>query len=206
MPDGDQGNGNGTSVDLANVSAGATDTSADGFNKEKIVALSKLLGNLLGGIKQLKEFSLSKEELEEVGIASSFQDLPCTFDIRLTREADTDVETTRIRRELKHILISSRVQGGEACSGEKCLTYVDVGIEHCVKPSKKVSTFWKVVRWTLVAAVALAAVAGTVVFVNNFSSSTQNMEISHSVFRLQNGTTNLTQKAVLNIQGEVKRK
>lgn len=204
MGNGEQDKVEGAPENTSNMSTGSIDASVDSPKKDKSVALSELIDGMIESLKQLKNSSFSKEDLKRTGIASSFQDLPCTFDICLTKENGKNEETTRIRRELKHILkkkFSSRVRGGKACSGEKYQTYVDLGIEHCVKPSKQISPSWKVVCWVLVVVVVLL-----VALVNNFPSSKQNMEISHSVFRLQNGTTNLTQKAVLNIQGEVKRK
>ena len=172
---------------------------------EKTAILLEWIEGVIGNLRKLKTSLSSKESLENLGIASSFQELPCTFDICLTKETGTKEETTRIRRELKHILkkkFSSQGRGGKVCSGEKYQTYVDVGIEHYIKPSKWVSTFWKVVRWALVAVVALLVAVGAVALVNKFSSSKQSVEISQSVVHLLDGTTNLTQKVEMSVKCE----
>lgn len=188
----------------SNAPTGVPGVAADGSNKEKAVALSELIDGMIESLKQLKNSSCSSEDLKKLGIASSFQDLPCTFDICLTKETGTNEETTRIRRELKQILkkkFSSRVRGGKIYSGEKYLTYVDVGIEHYEKPTKWASTSWKIVRCVLAVIVALLALVGVVSFANWVSPPRQKTEISNSVVRQFDGT-NLTQKAEMSVEYE----
>ena len=172
--------------------------------KSEGITFSEFLKEMTESLNKLKEPAFSKEELESCGIASSFQDLPCTFDICLTKETGTNEETTRIRRELKQILkkkFSSRVRGGKIYSGEKYLTYVDVGIEHYEKPTKWASISWKIVRCVLAVIVALLALVGVVSFANWFSPPRQKTEISNSVVRQFDGT-NLTQKAEMSVEYE----
>lgn len=188
----------------ADAPTGVPGTSADSPKKDTGVALSELIDGMIESLKQLKNSSFSNEDLKKLGIASSFQDLPCTFDICLTKETGTNEETTRIRRELKHILkkkFSSQGRGGKVCSGEKYLTYVDVGIEHYEKPAKWVSTFWKAVRWVLAAVIMLLAVVGVVSFANRLSPPRQKTEISNNVVRQFDGT-NLTQKVEMSFKCE----
>lgn len=178
---------------------------ADSPKKDTAVAFSELIEGMIESLKQLKNSSCSNEDLEKLGIALSFQDLPCTFDICFTKETGTNEETTRIRRELKHILkkkFSSQGRGGKVCSGEKYLTYVDVGIEHYEKPAKWLSVIGKIVCWVLAVVVVLLVSVGTVALVNKFSSSKQSVEISQSVVHLLNGTTNLTQKVEMSVKCE----
>ena len=68
----------------SNAPTGVPGVAADGSNKEKAVALSELIDGMIESLKQLKNSSCSGEDLKKLGIASSFQDLPCTFDICLT--------------------------------------------------------------------------------------------------------------------------
>lgn len=188
----------------SNAPTGVPGTSADGSNKERTVALSELIDGMIESLKQLKNSSCSNEDLKKLGIASSFQVLPCTFDICLTKEIGTNEETTRIRRELKHILkkkFSSRVRGGKVCSGEKYQTYVDVGIEHYVKPSKRGAGRKNAGVVALGVIVALLALVGVVSFANWFSPPRQKTEISNSVVRQFDGT-NLTQKAEMSVEYE----
>ena len=173
-------------------------------SQSKPVTLAELIDGMIESLKQLKNSSFSNADLKKLGIASSFQDLPCIFDICLTKETDTNEETTRIRRELKHILkkkFLSQVRGGKVCSGEKYLTYVDVGIEHCVKPSKRVAGWKNTGVVALGVIVALLALVGVVSFANWLSPPRQKTEISNSVVRRFDGT-NLTQKAEISVEYE----
>lgn len=192
------------SVNSSNAPTGAPDTSSDGSNKDKAVALSELIDGMIESLKQLKNPSFSNADLKKLGIALSFQDLPCTFDICLTKETGTNEETTRIRRELKQILkkkFSSQVRGGKVYSGEKYLTYVDVGIEHCVKPSKRGAGWKNAGVVALGVIVALLALVGVVSFANWLSPPRQKTEITNSVVRQFDGT-NLTQKAEISVEYE----
>ncbi len=169
------------------------------------VTLSELLKGVTESLSRLKEPSFSKEDLENKGIMTSFQNLPCTVDICYTKDDGKNEETTRIRSEFKHILkkrFTSRVRGGNACSGEKYLTYVDVGIEHCVKPSK-LGIWWK--KAGGVALVVLVLV-GVVSIASCFSPHRQKTEISHSVVRMLNGKTNLFQKVEMKMNYEEREK
>lgn len=176
----------------------------DKDKKGKGAKLSDLIEGMIGDLDKLKNSSFSEEDLRELGIASSFKNLPCTFDICLTQNVGTNEETTRIRRGLKHILkrrFSSRVQGGKGCSGEKYLTYVEVGIEHCVKPIKRNEGLKK----AGCVSVALLALVGVASIVNVFSPPKQKKEISNSIVRQFDGT-NLMQKVEMKMNYEEREK
>lgn len=209
MADDDKDKGKEPPAPTSDTSAGTPSTPADGSKKGEAEILSGLIDGMIGCLGTLKSSSFSEVELKELGIASSLKNLPCTFDICLTQNVGANEETTRIRRGVKHVLkkrFSSEGRGGKVYSREKYLTYVDVGIEHCVKPSKQGSMLCRAGFVVLVTVVVLAAAVGTVILVNKFSASKQGVEISHSVVHMLNGTTNLSQKVVVNIQGEVERK
>ena len=172
------------------------------FGKKR-VTLSEFFKGVTENLNKLKEPVFSKEELERRGITSSFQNFPCVFDICRTKEGWFKHETTRIKSSLKHILTSKcSSQDKELAVQETYLTYVDVGIEHYEKLAKWLSVIGKIVCWVLAVVVVLLVSVGTVALVNKFSSSKQSVEISQSVVRLLNGTTNLAQKVEMSVKCE----
>ena len=172
------------------------------------ITLSELLKGVTESLNRLKEPSFSKEELERKGVVSSFQNFPCTFDICYTKDDGKNEETTRIKSEFRHILkkrFLSRAQGEKTCSGEKYLTYVDVGIEHCVKPSK-LGIWWKKAGCVALGViVALFVLVGVASIANWLSPPKQKKDISNSIVRLFDGT-NLMQKVEMKMNYEEREK
>ena len=172
------------------------------------ITLSELLEGVTESLKKLKEPLFSKEKLEKTGIVSSFQNFPCTFDICHTKDDGENEETTRIRSELKHILkkrFSSRARGGKVCSGEKYLTYVDVGIEHCVKPIKQGEGWRKACCVSVGVIGVVLALVGVVSIASCFSPPRQKKDISNSIVRQFDGT-NLLQKVEMKMNYEEREK
>lgn len=172
------------------------------------ITLSELLKGVTESLNRLKEPSFSKEELERKGVVSSFQNFPCTFDICYTKDDGKNEETTRIKSEFRHILkkrFLSRARGGKVCSGEKYLTYVDVGIEHCVKPIKQGEGWRKACCVSVSVIGVVLALVGVVSIASCFSPPRQKKDISNSIVRQFDGT-NLLQKVEMKMNYEEREK
>lgn len=124
------------------------------------ITLSELLKGVTGSLNRLKEPLFSKEDLENKGIVTSFQNLPCTVDICYTKEGWFENKTTRIKSSLKQILTGVRSSQVDATNRESYLTYVEVSVEHHVIPSKSQGWVKRIVRMILIGVVVLAAVGG----------------------------------------------
>ena len=178
-------------------------------SKAETVALSEVIDGVIKGLKQLNDLSFSTEELKGVGVTSSFQNLPCMFDICLTEDDGEKEKTIRVKREMKQILkkrFSSQMRGQRIGFGEKYQTYVNVGIEHSVKPVKWKSRFWQSVAVGAVVSVIILAIVGVFAIVLKFTALKQEMQISRSAVQLQRGKTNLVQKVELSAKCEGIRK
>ena len=174
-------------------------------SKAKTVALSEVIDGVIKDLKQLNDFSFSTEELKGVGITSSFQDLPCMFDICLTEDDGENEKTIRVKRELKHILkkrFLPQTQEQRTGYGEKYQTYVNVGIEHCVKSAKWKSRLRKIVALCVVTLVLFLAIVGAVAIAGRFTIHKQEMQISKSAVQLLKGKTNLVQKVEISAKCE----
>lgn len=96
------------------------------------VLFSDVLKEVVECLNQFKEPTLDKALLEQKGITTDLQNLPCTFNLVLKKGK----ETTRIQSCMKHIL-AERIMTSQGTESnrvdEKYLTYVEVGIEHDVE-------------------------------------------------------------------------
>lgn len=93
------------------------------------VSFSDVLKEVVECLNQFKEPTLDKALLEQKGITSDLQNLPCTFNLVLKKGN----KTTRIQSCMKHILTERITTSQETASNrtdEKYLNYVEVGIEH----------------------------------------------------------------------------
>lgn len=158
-------------VEESNESESATNTSkaASGSGDrdcwDESVTLSKLLEGVTESLNRLKEPSFSKKELESHGIVTSFQNLPCTFDISISKKTTREQQYTRIRSSPKRVFTrecSAKDGDNQDVSGkERCFTYIEVGIEH--HTSSCWFGFWnsRIVQLILIAIVAVLAIWGT---------------------------------------------
>lgn len=99
------------------------------MSDEKSLSFSDVLKEVVECLNQFKTPTLDKELLEQKGITTDLQNLPCTFNLVLKNKK----ETTRVQSCLKHILterITTDQGNGSNRTDEKYLTYVEVGIEH----------------------------------------------------------------------------
>lgn len=92
---------------------------------EKSLSFSDVLKEVVECLNQFKTPTLDKAPLEQKGITTDLQNLPCTFNLVLKNKK----ETTRIQSCMKHIL-TERITTDQGRTDEKYLTYVEVGIEH----------------------------------------------------------------------------
>lgn len=131
-----------------------------GSGKDESVTLSKLLESVTESLNRLKEQSFSKKELESHGIVASFQNLPCTFDVSISKKTGCGQRSTRIKSSLKHIVTNECHTKEAAICQKSDLTYVEVAIEH------HTSSFWfvlwnsRIVQMILIAIVAVSAIWG----------------------------------------------
>lgn len=96
------------------------------------VSFSDVLKEVVLFLNQFKESILDKALLEQKGITTDLQNLPCTFNLVLKKGG----ETTRIQSCMQHILTEriTTSQGPESNrTDEKYLNYVEVGVEHEVE-------------------------------------------------------------------------
>lgn len=102
------------------------------MSDEKSLSFSDVLKEIVECLNQFKTPTLDKALLEQKGITTDLQNLPCTFNLVLKNKK----KTTRIQSCMKHIL-TERIttdQGNVTNrTDEKYLTYVEVGIEHEVE-------------------------------------------------------------------------
>lgn len=99
------------------------------MSDEKSILFSDALKEVVECLNQFKTPTLDKAQLEQKGITTDLQNLPCTFNLVLKNKK----ETTRIQSCMKHILterITTDQGNGSSRTDEKYLTYVEVGIEH----------------------------------------------------------------------------
>lgn len=135
-----------------------------GSGKDESVTLSKLIESVTESLNRLKEQSFSKKELESHGIVASFQNLPCTFDVSISKKTWREQQSTRIKSSLKHIVTNeclTKDGDNQDVSGkERCFTYIEVGIEHHTSFSG--FAFWnsRIVQMILIAIVAVSAIWG----------------------------------------------
>lgn len=95
------------------------------MSDEKSLSFSDVLKEVVECLNQFKTPTLDKALLEQKGIATDLQNLPCTFNLVQKNKK----ETTRVQSCLKHIL-TERITTDQGRTDEKYLTYVEVGIEH----------------------------------------------------------------------------
>lgn len=95
------------------------------MSDEKSPSFSDVLKEVVECLNQFKTPTLDKALLEQKGITTDLQNLPCTFNLVLKNKK----ETTRIQSCMKHIL-TERITTDQGRTDEKYLTYVEVGIEH----------------------------------------------------------------------------
>lgn len=95
------------------------------MSDEKSLSFSDVLKEVVECLNQFKTPTLDKALLEQKGITTDLQNLPCTFNLVLKNKK----ETTRIQSCMKHIL-TERITTDQGRTDEKYLTYVEVGIEH----------------------------------------------------------------------------
>lgn len=162
------------------------------------IPFSKFLEEIIASLNQLKEPSFAKGELEEKGITSSFQNLPCTFRISLTRRSALGTTTTCVCSELQHILTERIMKVNEKTTNEKYLTYVKVGIDH--NKSSSMSVFWgsRIVRLLCVILIVLLTLGGSLCVVRLFTRQKNRVEMK-SVLQSFDGT-NLIQKCEIGIK------
>lgn len=111
---------------------------------EKIekVTLDELLKELVGCLNKFKTPTFSNKDLEKKGISTSFQNLPCTINLKLNTRDWTKSSTTLVKSEFKHLL-TSRESVSDKCASDKTncnetyLTYVEIGVEQTTV------TFWR---------------------------------------------------------------
>ena len=99
------------------------------MSDEKSLSFSDVLKEVVECLNQFKTPTLDKALLEQKGITTDLQNLPCTFNLVLKNKK----ETTRIQSCMKHILterITTNQGNASNRIDEKYLTYVEVGIEH----------------------------------------------------------------------------
>ena len=92
---------------------------------KKSLSFSDVLKEVVECLNQFKTPTLDKAPLEQKGITTDLQNLPCTFNLVLKNKK----ETTRVQSCMKHIL-TERITTDQGRTDEKYLTYVEVGIEH----------------------------------------------------------------------------
>lgn len=162
----------------------------------KNIPFSKFLEGIVASLNQLKEPSFAKGDLEEKGITSSFQNLPCTFNISLTRRSALGTTTTCMRSELQHILTEKTMS--EKATNEKYLTYVKVGIDHNESFLMNVFLESRIVRLFCVILIVLLILGGSLCVVQLFTRQKNRVEMK-SVLQSFDGT-NLIQKCEIGIK------
>ena len=162
------------------------------------IPFSNFLEEIIASLNQLKEPSFAKGELEEKGITSSFQNLPCTFNISLTKRSVLGTTTTCMRSELQHILTEKTMNVNEKATNEKYLTYVKVGIDHNKSSSMSVFLESRIVRLFCVILIVLLILGGSLCVVQLFTRQKNRVEMK-SVLQSFDGT-NLIQKCEIGIK------
>lgn len=127
------------------------------MSDEKSLSFSDVLKAVVECLNQFKTPTLDKALLEQKGITTDLQNLPCTFNLVQKNKK----ETTRIQSCMKHILterITTDQGNGSNRTDEKYLTYVEVGIEHEDEKSRfaGLSDFFKIVGRLIVVVLCIA--------------------------------------------------
>lgn len=177
----------------------------DKDKKGKGAKLSDLIEGMIGDLDKLKNSSFSEEDLRELGIASSFKNLPCTFDIRYTKEGLLENKTTLIKSSLKQILTGASSPQVDGTNRKSYLTYVEVSIEHHVISSKLQVWAKRIILMVLIGVVVLAAVWGVSCLIKHCVA--QKNEAVNSCFTVrQFDGTNLMQKVEMKMNYEEREK
>lgn len=164
------------------------------------ISLSKLLEGVVSSLNQLKEPLFSQKELNEKGITSSFQNLPCTFNIRLETNDASETAITSVKSELKRTRVAATTHENCTVSSDepRYLTYVEIGIEH--SKTSLGNSFWdsRWVRGLSIIAMVLLLVFGIFGGVKYMAGGSQKMG-TKSVVQQFDGT-NLTQKIEIDME------